>query len=170
MEERITGVMIYYYFVCRRKLWYFCHEINMESENEDVQIGKLLDESSYNAYVCEDDSQLLYIQDRATDKTQTITVEPHLATGIMSLEWPDDKMIVAFSHVSPFMGCMSVYDASTQELLLENIVRAMPLAIRWILLRMWKRHLVIQGTINFLIRKISFCIKPRRRNGLQILL
>ena len=47
MEERITGVMIYYYFVCRRKLWYFCHEINMESENEDVQIGKLLDESSY---------------------------------------------------------------------------------------------------------------------------
>ena len=77
-------------------------------------------QKSYNAYVCEDDSQLLYIQDRATDNTQTITVEPHLATGIMSLEWPDDKMIVAFSHVSPFMGCMSVYDASTQELLLEK--------------------------------------------------
>lgn len=75
-------------------------------------------QKSYNAYVCEDDSQLLYIQDQATDKTQTITVEPHLATGIMSLEWLDDKMIVAFSHVSPFMGCMSVYDASTQELLL----------------------------------------------------
>lgn len=47
MEERITGVMIYYYFVCRRKLWYFCHEINMESENEDVMLGKLLDEGSY---------------------------------------------------------------------------------------------------------------------------
>ena len=29
-------------------------------------------------------------------------------------------LIVAFSHVSPFMGCMSVYDASTQELLLEK--------------------------------------------------
>ncbi len=47
MEERITGVMIYYYFVCKRKLWYFCHEINMESENEDVMLGKLLDEGSY---------------------------------------------------------------------------------------------------------------------------
>ena len=47
MEERITGIMIYYYFVCRRKLWYFCHEINMESGNEDVQLGKLLDETSY---------------------------------------------------------------------------------------------------------------------------
>ncbi len=47
METRITGVMIYYYFVCKRKLWYFVHEINMESENENVLLGKLLDESSY---------------------------------------------------------------------------------------------------------------------------
>lgn len=47
MEERITGVMIYYYFICQRKLWYFCHEINMEAENENVLLGKLLDENSY---------------------------------------------------------------------------------------------------------------------------
>ena len=47
MDERITGVMIYYYFVCKRKLWYFCHEIRMESNNEDVQLGKILDETSY---------------------------------------------------------------------------------------------------------------------------
>lgn len=47
MEKGITGVMIYYYFVCKRKLWYFCNEINMESENEDVILGKLLDEGSY---------------------------------------------------------------------------------------------------------------------------
>lgn len=47
MEERITGVMVYYYFVCKRKLWYFCHDITMESENEDVLLGKLLDEFSY---------------------------------------------------------------------------------------------------------------------------
>lgn len=39
--------MIYYYFVCKRKLWYFMNDINMESENEDVMLGKLLDESSY---------------------------------------------------------------------------------------------------------------------------
>lgn len=31
MEERITGVMIYYYFVCKRKLWYFCHDLQMEN-------------------------------------------------------------------------------------------------------------------------------------------
>ena len=45
---RITGTMVYYYFVCRKKLWYFCHEINMESENEDVMLGKLIDENSYS--------------------------------------------------------------------------------------------------------------------------
>lgn len=40
--------MFYYYFVCKRKLWYFYNEIVMEQNNENVLIGKLLDESSYN--------------------------------------------------------------------------------------------------------------------------
>ena len=39
--------MVYYYFVCKRKLWFFCHQINMESENEDVILGKILDDNSY---------------------------------------------------------------------------------------------------------------------------
>lgn len=47
MKEKVTGVMIYYYFVCKRKLWYFAHDINMEGENENVMLGKLLDENSY---------------------------------------------------------------------------------------------------------------------------
>ena len=47
MDERITGTMIYYYFVCKKKLWYFCHDITMETENDDVILGKLLDETSY---------------------------------------------------------------------------------------------------------------------------
>ena len=41
MEDKITGVMIYYYFICKRKLWYFCHQITMEDGNENVQLGKL---------------------------------------------------------------------------------------------------------------------------------
>lgn len=39
--------MMYYYYVCKRKLWYFYHEIQMEQESENVAIGKLLDETSY---------------------------------------------------------------------------------------------------------------------------
>lgn len=46
--KNITGVMIYYYFICERKLWYFTNEINMEQNSELVSLGKILDESSYN--------------------------------------------------------------------------------------------------------------------------
>lgn len=45
---KITGVIIYYYFICHRKLWYFCNEINMEQNSELVSIGKVLDETTYN--------------------------------------------------------------------------------------------------------------------------
>lgn len=45
--ERITGLMVYYYFVCHKKLWYHLKNINLESESENVGIGKLIDESYY---------------------------------------------------------------------------------------------------------------------------
>lgn len=45
--KNITGIMIYYYFVCQRKLWYFSNEINMEQNSELVSIGRVLDETSY---------------------------------------------------------------------------------------------------------------------------
>lgn len=47
MEREITGVMIYYYEVCKRKLWYFYNEIQMEQGNENVLIGKSIDEETY---------------------------------------------------------------------------------------------------------------------------
>ncbi len=47
MQKEITGVMVYYYQVCLRKLWYFYHEIQMEQDNENVKIGKILDEETY---------------------------------------------------------------------------------------------------------------------------
>ncbi|MBC1741800.1 CRISPR-associated protein Cas4 [Listeria welshimeri] len=45
---RISGTHVYYYFVCKRKLWCFSKEIRMEHLDENVQLGKLLDESSYS--------------------------------------------------------------------------------------------------------------------------
>ena len=39
--------MIYYYFICQRKLWYFVNEITMEQNSELVSIGRVLDETSY---------------------------------------------------------------------------------------------------------------------------
>ncbi|HOA79627.1 MAG TPA: CRISPR-associated protein Cas4 [Defluviitaleaceae bacterium] len=46
--KKVTGVMVYYYFVCKRKLWYFSNNLNMESTSELVGIGKLVDETSYS--------------------------------------------------------------------------------------------------------------------------
>lgn len=46
-DKNITGMHIYYYFVCLRKLWYFSNELSFENENENVRIGRIVDETSY---------------------------------------------------------------------------------------------------------------------------
>ena len=48
-ENKITGIHIYYYFVCHRKLWYFANELSFEDENENVRIGKIIDDTAYKA-------------------------------------------------------------------------------------------------------------------------
>ena len=47
MDKDITGLMIYYYEVCKRKLWYFTNDIQLEENNSNVILGKLLEENSY---------------------------------------------------------------------------------------------------------------------------
>jgi len=42
-----TGTLVNYYFVCKRKLWLFAHQINFETESDLVALGKLLSETSY---------------------------------------------------------------------------------------------------------------------------
>jgi CRISPR-associated exonuclease Cas4 len=42
-----TGSQINYYFVCKRKLWYFSNNIEMERESGNVSLGKLLHKQSY---------------------------------------------------------------------------------------------------------------------------
>ena len=47
MDKDITGMMVYYYEVCKRKLWYFVNEIQLEENNSNVILGKLLEENTY---------------------------------------------------------------------------------------------------------------------------
>ena len=47
LNMNITGIMVYYYFICERRLWYFANQINMEQNSELVQIGKIIDETTY---------------------------------------------------------------------------------------------------------------------------
>lgn len=43
----ISGVQVNYYFVCKRKLWLFSHNITMEHTSEHVEIGNIIHETSY---------------------------------------------------------------------------------------------------------------------------
>lgn len=44
--EDITGVMVQYYVTCKRELWFYCNQINMNYDNDDISIGKLIHEKS----------------------------------------------------------------------------------------------------------------------------
>lgn len=46
-ESEITGVMIQYYKVCTRELWFYINQVNMNYDNDDIDIGKLIHENSY---------------------------------------------------------------------------------------------------------------------------
>ena len=46
--EDITGVMVQYYVTCKRELWFYCNQINMNYNNDDINIGKLIHEKSYS--------------------------------------------------------------------------------------------------------------------------
>ncbi|AFK21716.1 CRISPR-associated protein Cas4 [Pyrococcus sp. ST04] len=45
---RITGLMVQYYFTCKRELWFFSRGINFDFENEDMLIGKIIHEEYYD--------------------------------------------------------------------------------------------------------------------------
>ncbi len=49
MESNITftGTEVGYYFICRKKLWWFAHGLQMEHSSDRVKLGKLVHEESY---------------------------------------------------------------------------------------------------------------------------
>ena len=47
-DLHFTGTQINYYFVCKRKLWFFLHQIEMENFSDLVTLGKILHKDSYS--------------------------------------------------------------------------------------------------------------------------
>ena len=45
---RVTGVMMQYYAVCERELWFFSRDIEIDRENPNIVRGTHIDETSYN--------------------------------------------------------------------------------------------------------------------------
>lgn len=47
-KDDITGVMVQYYVICKRELWFYYNQINMNYNNDDISIGKLIHDKSYS--------------------------------------------------------------------------------------------------------------------------
>lgn len=43
--ELVSGLIYQYFFICKKKMWYYYHGISFENDN--VKIGKIIDETSY---------------------------------------------------------------------------------------------------------------------------
>lgn len=44
---KFTGTEVGYFFICRKKLWWFTRGIRMETESDRVKLGRLVHEKSY---------------------------------------------------------------------------------------------------------------------------
>ena len=45
--QKITGTLIWYYYICPREVWFMSHELNPEQDNPFLEIGRLIHEDSY---------------------------------------------------------------------------------------------------------------------------
>jgi len=45
--EIITGTLVWYYYICHREVWLMAHELNPETENSFLALGRLIHEESY---------------------------------------------------------------------------------------------------------------------------
>jgi len=47
VDRAITGTLIWYYYICQREVWLMAHEMNPETENIFLELGRLVHEDSY---------------------------------------------------------------------------------------------------------------------------
>lgn len=46
--ERITGTLIWYYYICNREVWLLAHAISAAQDNHFLELGKLINEEAYS--------------------------------------------------------------------------------------------------------------------------
>ena len=47
-EIKITGTLIWYYFICKREVWLMARKITADQSNELLDIGRFIHENSYS--------------------------------------------------------------------------------------------------------------------------
>jgi len=45
--QKITGTLIWYYYICPREVWLMAHELNPNQEDPFLEIGRLLHQDTY---------------------------------------------------------------------------------------------------------------------------
>ncbi len=51
--KKITGTLMWYYYVCKREVWLMSREINSNQDNQLLEIGRIIAEESYRREVKE---------------------------------------------------------------------------------------------------------------------
>src|SRR5690554_2540790 len=46
-ELHVNGTLVWYYFICPREVWLMGHQLNPDEDNANLEIGRLIQESTY---------------------------------------------------------------------------------------------------------------------------
>lgn len=47
MDFSVTGTLIWYYYICKREVWLMAHHLVPDQDQENLQIGRIVGESTY---------------------------------------------------------------------------------------------------------------------------
>ena len=47
VEFNITGTLVWYYYICKREVWLMAHGIEPDPDNTNIDIGRLIHETSF---------------------------------------------------------------------------------------------------------------------------
>lgn len=71
---RVGGVEVNYYLICKRKLWWYAHDLGMEKSSDRVLLGKLMHEESYarkrKEYLIDDLVRIDFIEDETVHEVK----------------------------------------------------------------------------------------------------
>lgn len=46
-DLRVTGTLVWYYYVCKRQVWLMAHQINPDEDDPNIEYGRFLQEVAY---------------------------------------------------------------------------------------------------------------------------
>lgn len=46
-EVRVTGTLVWYYYICEREVWLMAHQLEPDSEDENLEYGRFLHQHAY---------------------------------------------------------------------------------------------------------------------------